>query len=140
MERRKCSRGRVAKARARAAPGRGARKGAAREVCPAGKVRLAAACFRPAASVVASAVSFHVLLAEDNADDVFLMQQAFRKAAGIIAGLDPDEVAVRARNGRLKSMKLTVKPGPPISPSTESVTPNSALMEGMRMEKRCRSA
>ncbi len=31
--------------------------------------------------------------------------QAFRKAAGIIAGLDPSEVAVRARDGRLKSMK-----------------------------------
>lgn len=31
--------------------------------------------------------------------------QAFRKAAGIIGGLDPDEVAARARNGRLKSMK-----------------------------------
>ncbi|MET3350269.1 UNVERIFIED_ORG: putative hydrolase [Arthrobacter sp. UYEF1] len=31
--------------------------------------------------------------------------QAFRKAAGIIAGLDPSEVAARARDGRLKSMK-----------------------------------
>ena len=31
--------------------------------------------------------------------------QAFRKAAGIIADLDPAEVAARARNGRLKSMK-----------------------------------
>ncbi|MCP9000902.1 PHP domain-containing protein [Pseudarthrobacter sp. RMG13] len=31
--------------------------------------------------------------------------QAFRKAAGIIAGLDPSEVASRARDGRLKSMK-----------------------------------
>ncbi|RKR19811.1 PHP domain-containing protein [Arthrobacter oryzae] len=31
--------------------------------------------------------------------------QAFRKAAGIIGALDPDEVAERARNGRLKSMK-----------------------------------
>ena len=31
--------------------------------------------------------------------------QAFRKAAGIIGALDPDEVAARARNGRLKSMK-----------------------------------
>ncbi|MBT2594167.1 PHP domain-containing protein [Arthrobacter sp. ISL-72] len=31
--------------------------------------------------------------------------QAFRKAAGVIAALDPEEVAVRARNGRLKSMK-----------------------------------
>jgi putative hydrolase len=31
--------------------------------------------------------------------------QAFRKAAGIIAGLEPSEVAVRARDGRLKSMK-----------------------------------
>ena len=31
--------------------------------------------------------------------------QAFRKAAGIIGALDPEEVAARARNGRLKSMK-----------------------------------
>ncbi|MDV8147493.1 PHP domain-containing protein [Arthrobacter sp. B10-11] len=31
--------------------------------------------------------------------------QAFRKAAGIIAALDPEDVAARARNGRLKSMK-----------------------------------
>ncbi len=31
--------------------------------------------------------------------------QAFRKAAGIIAGLDASEVAARARDGRLKSMK-----------------------------------
>jgi len=31
--------------------------------------------------------------------------QAFRKAAGIIGALEPDEVAARARNGRLKSMK-----------------------------------
>ena len=31
--------------------------------------------------------------------------QAFRKAAGVIAALDPEEVAARARNGRLKSMK-----------------------------------
>ena len=31
--------------------------------------------------------------------------QAFRKAAGIIAALDPSEVAARARDGRLKSMK-----------------------------------
>lgn len=31
--------------------------------------------------------------------------QAFRKAAGIIAGLDPSEAAARARDGRLKSMK-----------------------------------
>ncbi|MET3173019.1 UNVERIFIED_ORG: putative hydrolase [Arthrobacter sp. UYCu721] len=31
--------------------------------------------------------------------------QAFRKAAGIIAGLDPSEVAATARDGRLKSMK-----------------------------------
>ncbi|QNE13398.1 PHP domain-containing protein [Pseudarthrobacter sp. NBSH8] len=31
--------------------------------------------------------------------------QAFRKAAGIIAGLDPSEVASRARDARLKSMK-----------------------------------
>ena len=31
--------------------------------------------------------------------------QAFRKAAGIVGALDPDEVAARARNGRLKSMK-----------------------------------
>lgn len=31
--------------------------------------------------------------------------QAFRKAAWIIAGLDPSEVAARARDGRLKSMK-----------------------------------
>jgi putative hydrolase len=31
--------------------------------------------------------------------------QAFRKAAGVIAGLDPAEVEARARDGRLKSMK-----------------------------------
>ncbi len=31
--------------------------------------------------------------------------QAFRKAAGIIGALEPDEVAARTRNGRLKSMK-----------------------------------
>ena len=31
--------------------------------------------------------------------------QAFRKAAGVIAPLPPEEVAARARNGRLKSMK-----------------------------------
>ena len=31
--------------------------------------------------------------------------QAFRKAAGVVAGLDPDELAQRARTGRLKSMK-----------------------------------
>ncbi|WP_458780875.1 PHP domain-containing protein [Arthrobacter sp. D3-16] len=31
--------------------------------------------------------------------------QAFRKAAGVIAPLPPDEVAARVRNGRLKSMK-----------------------------------
>jgi putative hydrolase len=31
--------------------------------------------------------------------------QAFRKAAGVIAALDPAEVAARARDGRLKSMK-----------------------------------
>jgi putative hydrolase len=31
--------------------------------------------------------------------------QAFRKAAEIIGALEPDEVAARARNGRLKSMK-----------------------------------
>ena len=31
--------------------------------------------------------------------------QAFRKAAGAIAGLDPAEVEARARDGRLKSMK-----------------------------------
>ncbi len=31
--------------------------------------------------------------------------QAFRKAAAVIGALEPDEVAARARNGRLKSMK-----------------------------------
>jgi putative hydrolase len=31
--------------------------------------------------------------------------QAFRKAAGVVAGLDPAEVEARARDGRLKSMK-----------------------------------
>lgn len=31
--------------------------------------------------------------------------QAFRKAAGIVAALDPSDVAARARDGRLKSMK-----------------------------------
>jgi putative hydrolase len=31
--------------------------------------------------------------------------QAFRKAAGVIAPLPPDEVAARVKNGRLKSMK-----------------------------------
>ena len=31
--------------------------------------------------------------------------QAFRKAAGVIAALDPAEVEARARDGRLKSMK-----------------------------------
>ena len=31
--------------------------------------------------------------------------QAFRKAAGIIGAMDPGEVAARARNGRLKSVK-----------------------------------
>ena len=31
--------------------------------------------------------------------------QAFRKAAGIIGGIDPDEVAARARDGRLKNTK-----------------------------------
>jgi putative hydrolase len=31
--------------------------------------------------------------------------QAFRKAAGVIAALDPAEMAARARDGRLKSMK-----------------------------------
>ncbi|MET3721589.1 PHP domain-containing protein [Arthrobacter sp. UYEF21] len=31
--------------------------------------------------------------------------QAFRKAAGVIAGLDPAELETRARDGRLKSMK-----------------------------------
>src|SRR6476659_3286525 len=31
--------------------------------------------------------------------------QAFRKAAGIIGGVDPDEVAERARDGRLKRTK-----------------------------------
>lgn len=31
--------------------------------------------------------------------------QAFRRAAGVVAGLDPAEVEARARDGRLKSMK-----------------------------------